>query len=50
LWRLRTEERLSLRKIGERFDRSPERVRQIIKQYCYTTGAPYPARVKQRKR
>ena len=50
MYRLRTEENLSLKKIGERFDISPERVRQVIKMYCHITGEPYPARVKQRKR
>jgi hypothetical protein len=50
MYRLRTQEHLSLGKIGEGFNVSAERVRQIIKMYCHITGEPYPARVKQRKR
>jgi hypothetical protein len=48
MYRLRTEERLSFREIGERFDRSPERVRQIIVLYAHVGGLPYPARIKGR--
>lgn len=50
MYRLRTQEHLSLGKIGEHFDISAERVRQILKMYCHTMGLPYPARIKSSER
>jgi DNA-directed RNA polymerase specialized sigma subunit len=47
MYRLRTQEHLSLKEIGERFNCSAERARQIIKMYCHTTGQPYTGRTKQ---
>jgi DNA-directed RNA polymerase specialized sigma subunit len=42
MYRLRTDERLTLKQIAERYERSPERVRQIIRLYCHLEGLPYP--------
>lgn len=46
MYRLRTEEYLTLRQLGERFNIGPERVRQILKRHCHETGLPYPSRPK----
>jgi DNA-directed RNA polymerase sigma subunit (sigma70/sigma32) len=46
MYRLRTQDKLSMAKIGQRYNRTPERVRQILKRYCHTKGLPYPARIK----
>jgi DNA-directed RNA polymerase sigma subunit (sigma70/sigma32) len=46
MYRLRTEEYLTLRQVGERFNIGPERVRQIVRRYCHQTGQPYPSRPK----
>lgn len=44
MYRLRTQEHLTLRQIGERYDRSPERVRQILRLYCRAEGLEYPSK------
>lgn len=46
MYRLRTQDKLSMVKIGERFGVTPERVRQVIKTHCHKEGLPYPARIK----
>jgi DNA-directed RNA polymerase sigma subunit (sigma70/sigma32) len=43
MYRLRTDEHLTYRQIGERYERSPERVRQIIRHYCHAEGLPFPS-------
>jgi DNA-directed RNA polymerase specialized sigma subunit len=42
MYRLRTQEHLTLKQIAERYDRSPERVRQILRLYCHAEGIDYP--------
>ncbi len=41
MYRLRADEHLTFRAIGEHFGVSPERVRQILRLYCHTEGLEY---------
>lgn len=48
MYRLRVEQQLTLKQIGQRFGIGAERTRQILKRYCHTNGITYPSRVKHR--
>jgi DNA-directed RNA polymerase sigma subunit (sigma70/sigma32) len=48
MYRLRVEQPLSFREIGQRFGLSSERARRIIRLYAHIEGLPYHARVKRR--
>ncbi len=48
IYRLRTQEQLSLKQIAERYQRSPERIRQILRLYCHAEGLEYPVAGKKR--
>ena len=44
MYRLRAQEHLTFHAIGEQFDVSPERVRQIIRLYCHVEGLSFPGK------
>lgn len=48
MWRLRLEEGLTLRSIGERFDVSPERVRQVLNRHARQAAACGKQRISMR--